>query len=366
MRLPPGLDGLLEPARFAVGLARRQELHLLEGEGRAGGKPLTALCAGPADLVDALLKRAFAPGARRRSLGTVPLWETCAALSRRAPGADLVLRFVRRSFEPLPRGPVVARLPAWVRMDIDLQSPLCAERGKDKRNRNRRTTAAGAFTTTLGRSEAEFAEFYDRFHLPLVTTRHGEGASVQSRAEVLAGLRGGQLRLIQVRGGGELVAGGTVELDGDQAHFWQMGVRDGDPELLRLGAADAVYHFMLALCRENGVRVLNLGHCRPFARDGVFDYKCLLGAYAAARRDARRGSLDLAAPGLTPAAADFLADNPLIALEPGGRLSLRAFARDAEQAAARAEECRRRYCFMDTLGLRVFILAPGGPRETQA
>ena len=357
------LSRLLDPARFLAGLVLRHSLYLLEGPERSAGKPLKILFAGPEDLRNSVLKRAFGPGASERYLGRVPLRLSCEAIAPRAPGADIVVRHTRHALEGLPRGSVLARLPAWVRTEIDLRWPECLARGKQKIARIGRATGRAGFSAERARSEAEFVDFYDAMHLPFVLSRHGQAASVQKRGEVLAGLRTGRVELLLVKKDGQVVAGGTVEFTGRRARFWQIGVRGGDPALIEAGAAGAVYYHVLSLCRERGTAVLNLGHSRPFVRDGVFEYKRMLGAYIAS---GWYSGIDLAVPRLTPGAVDFLADNPLITLEADGRIGLRGYVcGGADEARALAARWRRMYCFMGTIGLRVFVLEDGGMRELE-
>jgi hypothetical protein len=357
------LSRLLDPARFLAGLVLRHSLYLLEGLERSAGKPLKILFAGPEDLRNSVLRRAFGPGASEGYLGRVPLRLSCEAIAPRAPEADIVVRHTRRALEGLPSGSVLARLPAWVRTEIDLRSPECLGRGRQRIARIGRATNRAGFSAERARSRAEFVDFYDAMHLPLVLSRHGQAASVRKRGKVLAGLRTDRVELLLVKKDGQAVAGGTVEFTGQRARFWEIGVRGGDPALIEAGAAGAVYYHVLSLCRERGTAVLNLGHSRPFVRDGVFEYKHMLGAYIAS---GWYGGIDLAVLRLTPGAADFLADNPLITLEADGGIGLRGYVRGGpDEARALAARWRRMYCFMGTIGLRVFVLENGGMRELE-
>lgn len=356
-RLPPWAHRALRPALLLLGAFRTHRLVLLEGAERSGGKPLAIAFAGPADLKATVLKRAFAPGATERALGAVPVWLSSRALGERAPGADLVVRRVPAHYEGLSGEEVLARLPAWVPMQIGLKDEACLSRGKEKLARLRGKARKAGFTFAISDRDADFVEFYDRLHAPYVRDRHGEGASVQSREETLGKLRTRAWSLLTVRSGGALVAAGTVEFDGAMARFWQLGVRDGDSALLTAGAADAVYAFVMTEARERGCEVLHLGHSRPFTRDGVLEYKRMLGAYVLDARDERRGSVELSLRRLTPGLADFLAENPMIAYEEDGRYRLYGFVRGGrEEARERAEWWRPRYCFKETLGLRVFTM----------
>lgn len=363
-RLPSWAQFLLRPAVFLLGAFRRHELVLLEGPERSGGKPLRIAFAGPADLKDALLKRAFDGLRCERSLGEIPVWMSAEAIAARAPEADLVVRRVPAAYEGLPRRGVLARLPAWVRMQVDLQDESCLSRGKEKLARVRNKARRAGFTYAITSREADFVDFYDHLHAPYVKDRHGEGASIQSREETLAKLKRGDWQLLTVKSGDTVVAAGTVEFNCAAARFWQLGVRDGDPALMEAGAADAVYYFVLDESRARGYATLHLGHSRPFARDGVLEYKRMLGGYVVDAHDERRGSLELSVRRLAPGLVDFLAENPLIALDPDGRYRLYGFVRGgAEDARERAEWWRPRYCFKDTLGLRVFTVDGSAPRE---
>jgi hypothetical protein len=356
-KLPAWVHRALKPALRLLGTGRRHALVLLEGQERSAGKPLSIAFAGPADLKETVIKRAFAPGAVERPLGAVPVWLSSEGLAEHAPGADLVVRRVPAHYEGFREDEVLARLPAWVPMQIDLKDEACASRGKERLARLRSKARRAGFTFAISDRDAEFVEFYDRLHAPYVRDRHGEGASVQSREETLGKLRSRAWRLLTVRRGDELVAAGTVAFDGAAARFWQLGVRDGDPALLAAGAADAVYAFVMTEARERDCEVLHLGHSRPFARDGVLEYKRMLGAYVLDARDERRGSLELSLRRLTPGLADFLTENPMIAFESDGRCRLYGFVRGGRaEARKRADWWRPRYCFKDTLGLRVFTI----------
>lgn len=344
------------PLRFVLNLAKKHELVLLQGEERSGGKPLSLVCTDTAALKDYLLRRVFRDGARERSLGTAPPWLSSEKVRARAPEADLLFWYVRPALAGLSRAGVLARLPAWIPVHVDLQSPDCLARGKEKFTRSGNALKKGGFTADSTVAEADFADFYEKLFLPYVTSRHGENAVVQTRQETMAGRKRDGWELLAIRRDDVIVAGATVEFSGERARFWQMGVRDGDPALLAEGVSDFVYHHMIATCRARGVKILNLGSCRPFAADGVLEYKRRYGAFVSPEATEIRGFFDLEVLRPSPGADDFLAANPLIAHEPDGSRRLLGFARGtAEEVAAQTEKWRDRWCF-NGLGLRVVDL----------
>lgn len=355
--LPPSVARAGFPVRFILNLARKHALVLLEGEERSAGKPLSVVCTDTAALKDYLLRRVFKPGARERSLGKAAPWMSSERVRTRAPQANLLFWYVRPALAGLSRPGVLARLPAWIPVHVDLRSPECLARGKEKYTRSGNALKKAGFTADVTRDKADFADFYERAFLPYVISRHGENAVAQSREETMAGLERGGWELLVIRRGGVIVAGATVEFAGEHARFWQMGVRDGDPKLLAEGVSDFVYHHMITVCRERGVKTLNLGSCRAFAQDGVLEYKRRYGAYVAQGGSQGRGFFDLEVLRRTPGTDDFLAANPLIAYEPDGSHRLYGFARGTEEEKrVQADSWRDRYCFNGVLTLRVIEL----------
>lgn len=351
------LKKVLFPARFLVNLARSHELVLLEGAGRAGGLPLRVLCTDAAALKDYLLRRLFRDGARETRLGKVPTWAPAERARSLAPEADLLFWYVRPALAGLAREGALARLPAWIPVHLDLKSPECLARGKEKLTRSGNALRKAGFTLDVTRDEGDFAEFYERSFLPYVRSRHGENAVVQTREETMAGRARAGWELLALRRDGVIAAGATVEFSGERARFWQMGVRDGSAELLAEGVSDFVYHHMLTACRERGVAVLNLGSCRPFAQDGVLEYKRRFGAYVAQGGSEGRGYFDLHLLRPSAAALDCLAANPVVAVEPDGSHRLHGFARGtADEVRACEQRWRDRYCFSGSLDLTVVTL----------
>lgn len=345
------------PARFLYNLARGHRMFLLEGAERAGGLPLRVLCPDTAGAKDYLLRRLFREGARETFLGKVSAWAGAERVRALSPEADLLFWYVRPALAGLAREGALARLPAWVPVHVDLGSPECAARGKEKLTRSGNALKKAGFAAEVTRDERDFADFYERAFLPYVRSRHGENAVVQTLAETMAGRARAGWELLALRRDGVIAAGATVEFSCERARFWQMGVRDGAPGLLAEGVSDFVYHHMLSVCRERGVRILNLGSCRPFAQDGVLEYKRRFGAYVAQGESAGRGYFDLHLLRPSAAALDCLAANPVVAVEPDGSHRLHGFARgSADEIRAAEEKWRDRYCFSGSLGLTVVTL----------
>ncbi len=320
--LPAPLQHRLAPA---AALLRRHEVTLLKGTEKTGGAALAIVVAGKPDLKDFVLRLAFAPGASEEPLGEALGWLGPGRIRARAPAADIVVWHIHRDLESLPRRGAMLRVPTWVRLQIDLDDRESIKRGKEKYNRIGNALRRAGFGFACGRTQRDFTEFYDRMHLPYVRSRHGNGATVETREEMLGELERGTRKLILVTRDGIRLGGGTMGPFESMGRFWHIGVRDADPALIAAGVADAVYHRVITLSRERGFRSLHLGHSRPFVRDGVFEYKRQFGAHAVGARVESEGSIEITPLRFTPAVVAFLSRNPVIAIETDGKYCFTGF-----------------------------------------
>jgi hypothetical protein len=118
---------------------------------------------------------------------------------------------------------------------------------------------------------SDLREFRVDMAEPLARTRFGVHAWVPSPA--LFRRLGGRCELLFVRVGGQRVAGQMIVRHRDEALGLLLGVRDGDPSLVRAGVQSALYAALLDHARRSGARSVDVGRTLPFVRDGVAAYK---------------------------------------------------------------------------------------------
>lgn len=118
---------------------------------------------------------------------------------------------------------------------------------------------------------SDLREFRVDMAEPLARRRFGAHAWVPSPA--LFRRLGRRCELLFVRVGGQRVAGQMIIRYRDEALAPLLGVRDGDPGLVRAGVQSALYAALLDHARRSGARTVDVGRTSPFLRDGVATYK---------------------------------------------------------------------------------------------
>jgi hypothetical protein len=127
------------------------------------------------------------------------------------------------------------------------------------------------FTMEQTSSRESWDEFFSRMVVPHALARHGSSSWVPSlrflrKLEQVATLH-------MILQGGRRVAGACTVARGATVWLPLMGVRDGDPALLRQGAAVATLALPLQWARQQGFQRVDAGRTSPFLTDGIHRYK---------------------------------------------------------------------------------------------
>jgi Acetyltransferase (GNAT) domain len=127
------------------------------------------------------------------------------------------------------------------------------------------------FTLEQTSSRQSWSEFFTRMVAPQAQARHGSAAWVPSRHFRRKLEQVATLHMI-VREG-QRVAGACSVARGATVWLPLMGVRDGDPTLLRQGAGVAALALPLEWARARHFRRVDAGRTSPFLTDGIHRYK---------------------------------------------------------------------------------------------
>lgn len=217
-------------------------------------------------------------------------------------------------------------LPLRVHMVADLDPGGGPGVSARERKRQRHRVRSYGYDFEISASDADFALFYDRMHVPTMQARHRDDARSTGRAEAyqalfLAGF------LLLVRSGGQPVAGILCRVEGRVCHARLVGWLDGDPVHLRREAVKTGNHFLLSWARGAGFAAVSFQGGEPFLTKGTFQAKRHLGARAEVPGTALGRARVRLLPGRdTPALRDVLARNPAIELTAGGGLAAAYFA----------------------------------------
>jgi hypothetical protein len=213
--------------------------------------------------------------AESEALGSLTTAELERRLTQSPPTDDLVIIERNRLERWLPPDGEWFQSPVWVRQvfEIDPSAPWEAvEQRLRGQKRNLRLVRRHGFTARISRDEADFEQFYDRMHVPLIQSRHAEYGTVSPKAELLRLFRLGMLLQV-VTPEGKAVAADLLLPHGTVLFNVAGGVLDADPQYYEQGVLSALYYFEIEWAFRNGLRLFDSGESRPLLSDGVYRHK---------------------------------------------------------------------------------------------
>ena len=250
-----------------------------------------------------LLGLIFGSAYRQRKLGRYWLWNLGKAISAESNYSMIVLQ-VCESHLKFTRLRDWFHIPTWLLGDLQLPRDAQANhKVSGDLRRIRRHELQGEIT----RDPQSFEDFYHNMHVPHARKRFGNTADIGAYKRLKRQFRHSELLLIKNRE--KSIAGQIILYDGRDAHFWDMGIRDGNPQYVKDGACCALSHFGLQHLQNQGYKHASLGYSRPFLHDGALQFKKkwsqrIVSGYADGF------AINILSP--TPAAEAFLCNNPFI------------------------------------------------------
>lgn len=207
----------------------------------------------------------------------IPLHRLPAAVRQAAASHPLVITDVNRCLQRLlPLGGWSTS--PWIRQELRLGSPLHALCHPHVERNYGRLVRKHGFRGVITRDPGEIERFYSDFYLPYVASRHGDGAILQSRAELR--LQPRSTFLMQVFDGERWLAGVLATASGSRLRILAAGAHpDAFPDLRR-GCLSAAYYFLIRHAPSLGCHTVDFGGTRPHAGDGLYLYKRRWGAEA--------------------------------------------------------------------------------------
>ncbi len=287
----------------------------LSGAEKNSGLPLTAAFAGIESSKNYFGKMVFGDAFRETSLGARWFWDVESPVRR--TGASLLFCDIPEEKSHFVPARADFFLPAWVEMEVDLSGDIQPLLRRDRYSKIRREKIQRhKLTPEIRTDEASFDDFYYRMYEPHMKSRHEASAVVRDYESLKRDFLKKDSELLLVMKDGESISGLLNDYrDGALLHY--LGVRDASPELFRLGASEAAYYFSILRAKERGYDRVSLGHCRPFTRDGVFQYKTHYAAYVKGHHRSS-GRIGVSVLDRTPAADAFFAQNPFVSLDGSG------------------------------------------------
>jgi hypothetical protein len=210
-------------------------------------------------------------------------------------------------------------LPFRVRFVLDIRGnweEVVQRFRRDARRNDVQKAKRFGYEYEISHSEADLVMFYHDMYLPTVRKRHGALAALLPKREAYQLLRHG--RLFLAKRDGTYVAGGLCYVQQGVLGFAEMGVLNGDEQLMKEGAVGAMNYLCIRWAHQQGFRGVNLGSCWPYL-SGIFRNKRKWGATVSTPPYEHK-RIWIRIQRNTPAVSQFLQSNPCVIVDSRGEL----------------------------------------------
>jgi hypothetical protein len=277
VRRPTRLHVLLSRwALWCANVGRMAVLDLRVAVKRWEGMDWSAVYVGAGTSVEALGSALFPMPPETKELPHAFLWQVPALIRKLTGEGDLVVCELNEIVRLSPADVHVRFVvPVWVRQILEEigrpMGDILAAMNQTMRRQIRRVEAED-YTYVFTQAQEDFDLFYYRMYLPYAQTRfEGRSAIVHDYETVYDHFaRGG---LILVKHGRDPICGMLCLLADDTCIAGDMGILDGQFELVRQGASVALWWFMLDWARRQRARHFDFGGSRAQTANGVFNWK---------------------------------------------------------------------------------------------
>jgi hypothetical protein len=318
---PPFIERAVTPrlheAKEIARLLAEPYLTLYQWEGQNQGGALTATYAGLGYAGPTLKSLLFTEDPSQEEIGRVSARRPSELAN--APANDItVVESSKYLIRKLPRENAVI-LPFRVQFVLDVQGEweeVEQRFRRDARRNDMRKAQKYGYEYEISRSETDLEMFYRDMYLPTMEKRHGELAALLPRREAYQLLRYGWLFL--TKRDGVYVAGGLCHTRQGILEFKEMGVLDGDEQLMREGAVGAMNYLRIRWAHQEGFKGVNLGECWPYL-SGIFQSKRKWGAVVSIPSHEHK-QIWIGIHRNTPAVSQFLKSNPCVIVDSSGEL----------------------------------------------
>jgi hypothetical protein len=204
-----------------------------------------------------------------------------------------------------------------------------------------RLTRKYGYQYKISRNAQDFKKFYYDMYLPTVHSRHKDAASPMPLRQAFEYFRYGLLFLVERDG--RRVCGLVCHLKHDTVRLMVMGIVNGDKQLLKEGAADALYYLLIQWANLHGYQAISFLGSGTRLNSGLFQYKRKWGTTISVSNTLHR-QIWIKIQRNTPAAVQFLKDNPFVIIDRDGKLHGLIIVDDLHQVSAETrEEWEKRY-----------------------
>lgn len=296
--------------RDAIDLVRRLRLNkwLIEGQERHTHEPLRVVYTGHRPGLRFIRDLAFDRGYRQKHLGKV--WSFGRTMRLKESARD-ALHFTETS-EAVARRVAGDRgfyIPMWVNGVLDIDEALTRSKRIGNIKEDLRRIRKNKLEYDVTADDREIADFHRNMYVPYIRNTFGPRALFHSLSTLKQSR--GSIELLQIIKDGEPVAGQILVYEDSEVRTREIGVKDGDRQLVKLGVMGAIYYFGLLHLQNKGYSAVSVGGSRPWLNDGVIRFKKKWGMRL---EKPWPSGLLLVAPQSSDGTAAFLRNNPFLSI----------------------------------------------------
>ncbi len=211
-------------------------------------------------------------------------------------------------------------LPVWATMRINIDRPANDIFNKSKtdfRDIIRRIRKYD-LTYEISTDKKMFDFFNEKFYRPYMKNRHGDEAFIEDLDAMWESYEHPGIMVVKEKGNIEGMA--FLRVTEEILYLKRTGLNDGNKENLSHGVIGAVYYFGILEGLKMGCKYVDLGGSRPFLKDGLTRHKMGIGGEFELNLDPLKEYLWFGVNEKSPAAMEYLKENPFMHLSKDFRL----------------------------------------------
>jgi hypothetical protein len=352
---PPFVERALMPrlheAKEIGRLLAEPYLTLYQWQGRNEGGALSVAYMGLGYAGPMLKDLLFTGDPLEKEIGRIPIWRPESLVD--ASTSDItIVEASKHLIRRLPNLNAIV-LPFRVQFVLDTRGEWGEIEGRFHRNIRRQMKTAQrdyCYEYEISSCEQDLKMFYRTMYLPNVQQRHGKLAAILPEREAYQLLRHGWLFLLKrdnicVCGSLGYARRGIVE-------FKEMGLLNGDRQLMKDGVVDAMLYLGIYWTHQEGYQAFSFGDNWPYL-SGIFQSKRKWGA-AVSIASQEHKQIWIGIHRNTPAVSQFLKSNPCVIIDSRGDLHGLIVTDDSNSVTPETEvKWRRLYATPGLSGLLV-------------
>jgi hypothetical protein len=248
----------------------RIKLWALTGVELNSQQELAVLYAGDGSNMNYFMELAFAANCKVRYLGKVWLFQIPKLAKRKKDIYSMLIAEVPKFL--LLNVKDCFRIPCWVRGEVDISGDIGSIMLKDHSLKYaQRLMRKNELSFEEANEPSRLSNFYYDMYLPYITKRFGNSALLENYQSLLKEFTHCDLILIKCKD--QEIAGSLIAYKGRKARLWCFGIKDANPDYVKMGAFGALYSFSFQYLKDKGFKNAGVGGSRPFLKDGVLNYK---------------------------------------------------------------------------------------------